>query len=86
MGADPSGSDAIQTLRKGIIMDKFERREPGVRQLSLALDPEMDFERLVGVLKDTLTFDFPRGCAPCLSGLDRVTIDSVIFEQMQQRF
>jgi hypothetical protein len=46
----------------------------------------MDFERLVGVLKDTLTFDFPRGCAPCLSGLDRVTIDSVIFEQMQQRF
>ncbi len=63
-----------------------ELREAGVRELRLALEPDMDFERIVGVLKETLTFDFPRGCAPCLSGLDRLTIDSVIFERMRQRF
>lgn len=67
-------------------MEFTEQREPGVRQLSLALDPDMEFDRFVDVLKESLTFKFPRGCAPCLSGLDRLTIDSVIFEKLQQRF
>ncbi len=64
-------------------MGKQEIRQPGVRRMSIALDPEMDFDRIVEVLKQQLTFDFPRGCAPCLSGLDRLVIDSVIFEQLQ---
>jgi hypothetical protein len=67
-------------------MEKAETREPGTRELRIALEPDMDFDRFVGVLKETLTFDFPRGCSPCLSGIDRLTIDSVIFERMQQRF
>jgi hypothetical protein len=70
----------------GSIMAKGELREPGVRELSLALDPNMEFEKLVDVLREQLTFKFPRGCAPCLSGLDRLTIDSVVFERLQQRF
>ena len=65
---------------------KGELREPGVRELSLALDPDMEFEKFVDVLREQLTFKFPRGCAPCLSGLDRLTIDSVVFERLQQRF
>lgn len=66
-------------------MGKEDIRQPGVRRMSIALDPEMDFDRIVDVLKEQLTFEFPRGCAPCLSGLDRLVIDSVIFEQVQQQ-
>lgn len=66
--------------------DTFKQREPGVRELRIALEPDMEFERLVDLLKETLTINFPRGCSPCLSGLDRLTIDSVVFERMQQRF
>jgi hypothetical protein len=67
-------------------MENAEVREPGVRELRIALEPDMDFDRIVGVLKETLTFDFPRGCEPCFSGLDRITLDSVLFERMQERF
>ncbi|GGD29036.1 hypothetical protein [Nocardioides daphniae] len=66
--------------------EKFKQREQGVRELRIALEPDMEFDRFVDVLKESLTFNFPRGCAPCLSGLDRLTIDSVIFERLQQRF
>ncbi len=71
---------------KGSIMPKGELREPGVRELSLALDPEMEFEKFVDVLREQLTFEFPRGCSPCMSGLDRLTINSVVFERLAQRF
>ncbi|NHA01950.1 hypothetical protein G5V59_26240 [Nocardioides sp. W3-2-3] len=38
------------------------------------------------ILKETLTIRPPKGggCAPCLSGLDRLSIDSVVFERLQQ--
>ncbi|GAA1865234.1 hypothetical protein GCM10009715_10510 [Paeniglutamicibacter psychrophenolicus] len=61
-------------------------REPGIREVRIALEPDMEFGKMVEVLKEALTFNFPRGCAPCLSGLDRLAIDSVIFERLQQRF
>jgi hypothetical protein len=67
-------------------MGDLELREAGVRELRIALDPDLDFDRFVDILKEQLTFKFPRGCAPCLSGLDRLTIDSVVFEKLQQRF
>lgn len=60
-------------------------REPGVREVRLALEPDMEFERVVEVLKDALTLRLPKGCAPCLSGLDRLVIDSVVFESILER-
>lgn len=64
-------------------MGEAEIRKPGVRRVSIALEPDMEFDGIVEVLKEQLTLEFPRGCAPCLSGLDRLIIDSVIFEQLQ---
>ncbi|WP_417373499.1 hypothetical protein [Glutamicibacter protophormiae] len=61
-------------------------REAGIRELRIALEPDMEFDKIVDTLKEALTLNFPRGCAPCLSGLDRLAIDSVIFERLQQRF
>jgi hypothetical protein len=72
-------------MKRGSIMAKGELREPGIRRMSLSLEPDMEFEKFVDVLREQLTFKFPRGCAPCLSGLDRLTIDSVVFERLQQR-
>jgi len=66
-------------------MELPEVREPGSREIRIALEPDMEFDRLVEVLKDSLTFNFPRGCAPCLSGLDRLTLESVVFERLQRR-
>ena len=63
----------------------FKVREPGIREVHMALEPDMEFGKMVEVLKEALTINFPRGCAPCLSGLDRLAIESVIFERPQQR-
>lgn len=60
-------------------------REAGLREIKLALEPDMKFDRIVEVLTDALTLRLPRGCAPCLSGLDRLVIDSVVFESLLER-
>lgn len=54
------------------------KRETGVREIRLALDSKAEFKEIVGVLERVLTIkDLPgiRGCAPCLSGLDRLVIE-----------
>jgi hypothetical protein len=63
-------------------------REPGVRELRIALEPNMEFDQIVDLLKESLTFKIPRGggCAPCLSGLDRLALESVVFERLQARY
>lgn len=60
------------------------KREPGVRELRLALDSKTDFKEIVGVLERVLTIkDLPgiRGCAPCLSGLDKLVIEDLLINQ-----
>jgi hypothetical protein len=66
-------------------MEKFEPREPGLRAVRLAVEPHADFESIVEQLKQILTIPRPSGCAPCLSGLDRLVIDSTIFERVAER-
>jgi hypothetical protein len=65
-------------------MSELKRKEPGVRHLVLALDSKTDFKQIVGVLERVLTIkDIPgiRGCAPCLSGIDRVVIEDLAVNQ-----
>lgn len=55
----------------------------GTRAITLAVAPDADFKQIVRVLEQTLVV--PRlpgitGCAPCLSGLDRLVVQSSIFE------
>jgi hypothetical protein len=68
-------------------VDDGKLREPGLRELRVVLEPQMEFDAIVETLKEALTFRVPLGggCGPCLSGLDRIAIDSTIFEQIQQR-
>ena len=48
--------------------------------MRLALTSDMPFEKIVDVLKQTLTIpELPgiKGCRPCLSGLDRFVIEDI---------
>lgn len=67
-------------------MVEKELRGAGLRHVRLALEPDTGFDEIVEILKETLTIRPPKGggCAPCLSGLDRLSIDSVVFERLQQ--
>ncbi|HNY40026.1 MAG TPA: hypothetical protein PKJ41_06510 [Bryobacteraceae bacterium] len=54
-----------------------------VRQVSLQIAADTSFKDLVKHLEIVLTLPkeiAPRGCAPCLSGLDRFVIDSKILQ------
>ncbi len=65
-------------------MVEKEVRGAGLRHVRLALEPDTGFDEIVEILKETLTVRLPKGgCAPCLSGLDRLSIDSVVFERLQ---
>ncbi|HET9228639.1 MAG TPA: hypothetical protein VFR31_18315 [Thermoanaerobaculia bacterium] len=66
-------------------MPELKRKvEPGVREIRLALDSRTDFKEIVGVLERVLTVkDLPgiRGCAPCLSGLEKLVIEDLVINQ-----
>ncbi len=65
-------------------MVEKEVRGAGLRHVRLAPEPDTGFDEIVEILKETLTVRLPKGgCAPCLSGLDRLSIDSVVFERLQ---
>ncbi|HEV7671631.1 MAG TPA: hypothetical protein VGS22_24180 [Thermoanaerobaculia bacterium] len=56
---------------------QLKKARPGVRSLTLAVGTTTNFKDLVKILERTLTVpELPgiKGCAPCLSGLDRVLI------------
>lgn len=64
-------------------MNKLELSEarPGTREIKFAVAPNADFDSIVRALKATLVVpELPgvRGCAPCLSGLDRLVLQSAI--------
>jgi hypothetical protein len=57
------------------------KKTPQVREVSIALPGDMPFDKIVDVLKQTLTVpDLPglKGCRPCLSGLDRFVIEDIV--------
>jgi hypothetical protein len=52
-----------------------------VRQVNLQIAADMPFKELVKNLEIALTLPkeiAPRGCAPCLSGIDRFVLDSKV--------
>jgi hypothetical protein len=53
----------------------------GVKNLTIALNSTTNFKDLIHVLERVLTVpDLPgiKGCAPCLSGLDRLVIEDPV--------
>jgi hypothetical protein len=57
------------------------KKTPQVREIRLALSSDMPFDKIVDVLKQTLTIpELPglKGCRPCLSGLDRFVIEDIV--------
>ncbi|MBB1087537.1 hypothetical protein H4F99_03435 [Lysobacter sp. SG-8] len=55
-------------------------------EVRLSVTPDMPFDDLVGLLKETLTVpELPgiRGCRPCLSGLDRFIIEDLVMKGMR---
>jgi hypothetical protein len=55
-----------------------------MREMVLAVDSGTNFKDLVGVLERVLTIkDLPgiHGCAPCLSGLDKLVIQDLVINQ-----
>ena len=64
---------------------KDRKRAAGLKRLDITLAPDTEFEEIVRYLEGVLTIpELPgvRGCQPCLSGLDRLVLDSVLFEQI----
>lgn len=62
-------------------MPEAKRKGPGVREIALAVNGNTEFKEIVSYLERALTIkDLPgiRGCAPCLSGLDRLVIQDVV--------
>jgi hypothetical protein len=54
------------------------KRTHGVRHITVAVESTTSFKDLVSILEKTLVVpELPgvRGCAPCLSGLDRFVLE-----------
>ena len=53
----------------------------GVRHVTVAVEANTSFKDLVAILEKTLVVpELPgvRGCAPCLSGLDRFVLEDLV--------
>ena len=60
---------------------KFRKVDAGTKNLAIALDPDASFDQIVEYLKEALVVpELPgvRGCRPCLSGLERLVVESRI--------
>jgi hypothetical protein len=65
-------------------MEERALKGRGPRELTVQLEPDQDFDEMVKVLREVLTFrEFPgfSGCEPCRSGLDRLVITSRILQR-----
>ena len=59
---------------------------PRMAQVNLQIDSRTSFKQIVRQLEVALTLPkglAPRGCAPCLSGLDQLTLDSRILDRIR---
>lgn len=67
-------------------MARARKIRPHVAELNLAIDSRTSFKEIVKQLEVALTLPkrlAPRGCSPCLSGLDRLTLNSRILDQIR---
>lgn len=58
-----------------------KRPTQGMKQMVIALNDNTNFKDLVNILERVLTVpELPgiKGCAPCLSGLDRLVIENPV--------
>jgi hypothetical protein len=58
-----------------------KKRHPAVRNITVAVESTTSFKDLVTILEKTLVVpELPgiRGCAPCLSGLDRFVLEDLV--------
>ncbi len=59
----------------------------GPKEIVLALNSKTSFDRLVKVLERVLVIDKdifgPRGCNPCLSGIDRIVIENPALQKIR---
>ncbi len=65
---------------------QLKKARPGVRSLTVAVNSNTSFKDLVKVLERTLTVpELPgvRGCAPCLSGLDRLLLQDELLSTLR---
>lgn len=63
-------------------------QKPGIGEMTLVIKDGAEFDDIVSSLKEMLTINKPglrgpKACAPCLSGLDRLVVESDIFRQMR---
>lgn len=61
-------------------MPTVKNPKAAVSEVRLSLQADMPFDKIVALLKETLTVpELPgvRGCRPCLSGLDRFIIEDI---------
>lgn len=65
---------------------QLKKARPGVRSMTVAVSATTSFKDLVKILEKTLTVpELPgvRGCAPCLSGLDRVLLQDELLSTLR---
>lgn len=66
-------------------MATVKAARPRVSKLELTIAPDTPFEDIVKQLEIVLTLPkgiAPRGCDPCLSGLDRMILESQILNKI----
>jgi hypothetical protein len=65
---------------------KPKAAKAAISEVRLSLQSDMPFEKIVAILKETLTVpELPgiRGCRPCLSGLDRFIIEDIAMREIR---
>jgi hypothetical protein len=88
-GWEPSGIPDLEPIdiSKGDLMpDTVRKPTQGVKHLTLALNDNTSFKDLTHILERVLTVpELPgiKGCAPCLSGLDRLVIENPLINQIR---
>ncbi len=67
-------------------MATVKKPKAAISEVRLSLQSDMPFEKIVTILKETLTVpELPgiRGCRPCLSGLDRFIIEDIAMREIR---
>ncbi len=65
---------------------QLKKAHPGIRSMTLAVGTSTSFKDLVKILERTLTVpELPgiKGCAPCLSGIDRLLIQDELISTLR---
>jgi hypothetical protein len=64
------------------------KRLPAYAEIRVSIAPEAKFEEIVKTLEQVLTLPklpgLPRGCQPCLSGLDRFVFENPAIGELRR--